>query len=126
MMADGELGAAATPADRVLVIERSLRRAARAGLERLDRSGAGETLDGAARLHRDASGRGAAARRRVAGCIRRDADGEELWQGGVYREVAEPERLVFTFAWDGPDGPSGAGNPGDDTLRSKMAPTGPG
>ena len=26
--------------------------------------------------------------------------GRELWQGGVYREVKEPERLVFTFAWD--------------------------
>jgi uncharacterized protein YndB with AHSA1/START domain len=26
--------------------------------------------------------------------------GGELWQGGVYREVKEPERLVFTFAWD--------------------------
>jgi uncharacterized protein YndB with AHSA1/START domain len=24
----------------------------------------------------------------------------ELWQGGVYKEVKEPERLVFTFAWD--------------------------
>ncbi len=26
--------------------------------------------------------------------------GEELWQGGVYREIVEPERLVFTFKWD--------------------------
>src|SRR5712691_4337552 len=33
-------------------------------------------------------------------CLRRDDDGEELWQSGVYREVVEPERLVFTFAWD--------------------------
>ena len=41
-------------------------------------------------------------------CLRRDADGEELWQGGVYREVVEPERLVFTFAWDG----GRAGGPG--------------
>jgi uncharacterized protein YndB with AHSA1/START domain len=44
-------------------------------------------------------------------CLRRDADGEDLWQGGVYREVVEPERLVFTFAWDGPDG-----RPGPETL----------
>ena len=30
----------------------------------------------------------------------KSADGDEtLWQGGVYREVAPPERLVFTFAW---------------------------
>ena len=27
-------------------------------------------------------------------CLRRDEDGKELWQGGVYREVVEPERLV--------------------------------
>ena len=40
-------------------------------------------------------------------CLRRDEDGEELWQGGVYREVVEPERLVFTFAWDGEDGRRG-------------------
>jgi len=37
-------------------------------------------------------------------CLRRDEDGEELWQGGVYREVVEPERLVWTFAWEGDDG----------------------
>jgi uncharacterized protein YndB with AHSA1/START domain len=29
---------------------------------------------------------------------------EELWFGGVYREIVEPERMVFTFAWDGDDG----------------------
>ncbi|HEX6013511.1 MAG TPA: SRPBCC domain-containing protein [Geminicoccaceae bacterium] len=40
-------------------------------------------------------------------CLRRDEDGEELWQGGTYREVVEPERLVFTFAWDGEDGRRG-------------------
>ena len=28
------------------------------------------------------------------------ANGDELWQGGVFREVVAPERLVFTFAWD--------------------------
>lgn len=38
----------------------------------------------------------------------RSADGERtLWQGGAYREVDPPERLVFTFQWgdrheDGP------------------------
>ncbi len=26
--------------------------------------------------------------------------GQELWHGGVFREVAPPERLVFTFAWE--------------------------
>lgn len=40
-------------------------------------------------------------------CLRRDDTGEELWQGGVYREVVAPERLVFTFAWDGADGRAG-------------------
>ena len=44
-------------------------------------------------------------------CLRRDETGGELWQGGVYREVVEPERLVFTFAWDGADG-----RPGHETL----------
>ena len=37
-------------------------------------------------------------------CLRRDEDGEELWHGGVTREIVEPDRLVFTFAWDGDDG----------------------
>ncbi len=38
-------------------------------------------------------------------------DGKELWLGGVYREIVPPERLVFTHAWDRPDG-----KPGPDTL----------
>lgn len=35
--------------------------------------------------------------------------GEEMWQGGVYREIVEPERLVYTFKWEGEgheDGPA--------------------
>jgi len=28
----------------------------------------------------------------------------ELWVGGSYHELIEPERMVFTFAWDGDDG----------------------
>jgi uncharacterized protein YndB with AHSA1/START domain len=28
----------------------------------------------------------------------------DLWQGGEYREVVEPERLVFTFHWDAASG----------------------
>jgi uncharacterized protein YndB with AHSA1/START domain len=32
--------------------------------------------------------------------------GAELWQSGKYLEVVKPERLVFTFGWDGrPDLP---------------------
>lgn len=31
----------------------------------------------------------------------------ELRLGGVYREVAPPERLALTFAWDQPDGARG-------------------
>ena len=26
--------------------------------------------------------------------------GADLWHGGVFREVAKPERLVFTFTWE--------------------------
>jgi uncharacterized protein YndB with AHSA1/START domain len=37
----------------------------------------------------------------------RTADGRDLWQGGVYREVSPPRRLVFTTAWDQEDGSSG-------------------
>lgn len=37
------------------------------------------------------------------GCLR-GADGKDLWQGGEYREIIEPERLVFTFHWEGDDG----------------------
>lgn len=33
-------------------------------------------------------------------CLRATADGRELWHNGVFREVAVPERLVFTFAWE--------------------------
>ena len=33
-------------------------------------------------------------------CLRNPQTGENLWQGGVYREIAAPERLVFTFSWD--------------------------
>jgi uncharacterized protein YndB with AHSA1/START domain len=40
-------------------------------------------------------------------CLRSDADGRELWQGGVFREIVPPERIVFTFAWDAADGSRG-------------------
>ncbi|CAN5833630.1 SRPBCC domain-containing protein [soil metagenome] len=32
-------------------------------------------------------------------------DGEENWQGGVYREIEPEKRIAFTFMWDG--GPAG-------------------
>jgi uncharacterized protein YndB with AHSA1/START domain len=38
------------------------------------------------------------------GCLQSIATGEELWQSGEYLEIKEPERLVFTFAWDRADG----------------------
>jgi uncharacterized protein YndB with AHSA1/START domain len=44
-------------------------------------------------------------------CLRAADGSRDLWQGGVYREVVEPERLVFTFAWDQEDG-----TPGPETL----------
>jgi uncharacterized protein YndB with AHSA1/START domain len=34
------------------------------------------------------------------GCLRSRESGKELWQGGVFREVVAPDRVVFTFAWD--------------------------
>lgn len=43
-------------------------------------------------------------------CIRND-DGMELWARGVYHEIVAPERLVFSFSWEEPDG-----TPGHDTL----------
>jgi len=33
-------------------------------------------------------------------CLISPETGQELWQGGVFREVLPPERLVFTFAWE--------------------------
>jgi uncharacterized protein YndB with AHSA1/START domain len=41
----------------------------------------------------------------------RSPEGAEHWKQGVYREVVEPERLVFTFAWEDADG-----NPTHQTL----------
>jgi len=32
--------------------------------------------------------------------LRNPQTGQNLWQGGVYREITAPERLVFTFRWD--------------------------
>jgi uncharacterized protein YndB with AHSA1/START domain len=34
----------------------------------------------------------------------RSPAGVDHWKRGVYREIVEPERIVFTFAWEGPDG----------------------
>ena len=28
----------------------------------------------------------------------------DLWQGGVFKEIVPPERVVYTFAWDGQGG----------------------
>jgi uncharacterized protein YndB with AHSA1/START domain len=44
---------------------------------------------------------------RVGGTYRfgmRSPEGTEHWKRGVYREIVEPERIVFTFAWEGPHG----------------------
>jgi uncharacterized protein YndB with AHSA1/START domain len=37
----------------------------------------------------------------------RSPQGAELWKRGVYREIVEPERIVFTFAWEDADGKPG-------------------
>jgi uncharacterized protein YndB with AHSA1/START domain len=41
----------------------------------------------------------------------RSPEGAEHWKQGVYREVVEPERLVFTFAWEDAEG-----RPGHETV----------
>lgn len=33
-------------------------------------------------------------------CLRSTEGGPDLWQGGMFREIVPPERLVFTFAWE--------------------------
>jgi uncharacterized protein YndB with AHSA1/START domain len=33
-------------------------------------------------------------------CLTSPTDGRELWQHGVFREIAPPSRLVFTFVWE--------------------------
>jgi uncharacterized protein YndB with AHSA1/START domain len=33
-------------------------------------------------------------------CLRSTETGADLWHGGVFREVVEPLRLVFTFTWE--------------------------
>ncbi len=43
-------------------------------------------------------------------CIR-SPEGKDYWMQGVYREIVEPERLVFTFAWE-----DEKGEPGYETL----------
>lgn len=37
-------------------------------------------------------------------CGMRSPQGTEHWKVGVYREIVEPERIVFTFAWEDADG----------------------
>jgi uncharacterized protein YndB with AHSA1/START domain len=37
----------------------------------------------------------------------RSPEGTERWKTGVFREIVEPERIVFTFAWEAPDGTQG-------------------
>ncbi len=41
----------------------------------------------------------------------RSAEGTQHWLRGVYREILEPERLVFTWAWE-----DAQGRPGRETL----------
>lgn len=38
-------------------------------------------------------------------CIR-SPQGEDYWQRGTYREIDAPERIVFSFAWEEPEGSS--------------------
>jgi uncharacterized protein YndB with AHSA1/START domain len=40
-------------------------------------------------------------------CCMRSPAGTDHWKRGIYREIVEPERIVFTFAWEGADGRPG-------------------
>lgn len=53
-------------------------------------------------------------------CLRSTATGEDLWQGGTYLEIDEPERLVFSFRWDESheDGP-----PADTVVTIRLTET---
>jgi uncharacterized protein YndB with AHSA1/START domain len=47
---------------------------------------------------------------RVGGTFRvgmRSPEGTDYWKVGVYREIVEPERIVFTFAWEDASGKPG-------------------
>ena len=43
-------------------------------------------------------------------CLSARDGSEELWQGGTFYEIDEPEKLVYTFGWDG--------NPPDSNLET--------
>lgn len=43
-------------------------------------------------------------------CCMRSPEGVDYWLGGVYREIVEPERVVFTHVWEDD------GRPGHETL----------
>jgi uncharacterized protein YndB with AHSA1/START domain len=36
-------------------------------------------------------------------CLRPTGGGRDIWLRGIYREVVEPERLSFTWEWEGAD-----------------------
>lgn len=40
-------------------------------------------------------------------CLRPVKGGPDRWQSGVYHEIVEPERLVFTYAWEDETGKRG-------------------
>jgi len=44
-------------------------------------------------------------------CVMRSPQGTEHCKVGVYREIVEPERIVFTFAWE-----DASGNPSHELL----------
>jgi uncharacterized protein YndB with AHSA1/START domain len=46
-------------------------------------------------------------------CCMRSPVGTNHWKRGVYREIVDQERIVFTFAWE-----DAAGNPGHELLTT--------
>jgi uncharacterized protein YndB with AHSA1/START domain len=55
---------------------------------------------GTARISREGRADGRASRRQVASLPGVHRRRQDLWLGGVFREIVAPERLVFTFAWE--------------------------
>lgn len=41
------------------------------------------------------------------GALHPDDGGQDLWQGGTFREITPPERVSYTFAWDDEHGKRG-------------------
>ena len=51
-------------------------------------------------------------------------EGVEMWVGGVFNEVSQNEKLVFTWAWEDQDNPGQSGHQTKVTIEFSDAPGG--